>query len=59
MEHPFIGKRADVYNKIGSVAYFNGKHEEAKDWWEKAIKSNSTHFDSLFNFGMYNFLSAE
>jgi hypothetical protein len=58
MEHPFIGKRGDVYNKLGSVAYFNHHHEEAAQWWEKAVKSNSTHFDSLFNLGMYNFLAA-
>jgi hypothetical protein len=33
METPFVGKKADVYNKRGIVALFHNKEGEALHWW--------------------------
>jgi len=33
MENPFVGKKADVYNKKGIVALFHDKEGEALHWW--------------------------
>ena len=53
MEQPFIGKRADVLNKQGVVAFFNKKTELAVSLWEQAIKLSEGHFDALTNYSMF------
>lgn len=37
MEIPFVGKRADMLNKKACVAYFDGKRDEAHEYWMKAV----------------------
>ena len=37
MENPFIGKRADVYNKRGIVALFRDQERLAEHWWDQAL----------------------
>jgi len=59
MESPFIGKRADSYNKKALVAYFNGKDEVAEELWNKAINTSNSHFYSCFNLGMKQFHGGE
>jgi hypothetical protein len=34
MENPFVGKKADVLNKKGIVAFFNREQEKAVESWE-------------------------
>jgi len=53
MEQPFVGKRADVMNKRGTVALFNRNEEEAMRCWSEAKSINERHFDSTCNFVMY------
>ena len=36
METPFVGKKADVYNKNGIVALFHNKEGEALRMWQEA-----------------------
>jgi hypothetical protein len=38
LENPFIGKRADVLNKKGIVAFFHKRQEEAINCWEAALE---------------------
>ena len=33
MESPYVGKKADVYNKRGIVALFHKNAGEALSWW--------------------------
>jgi hypothetical protein len=40
METPFIGKKADVMNKRGTVALFNRNEEEAMRFWFEAKNLN-------------------
>lgn len=53
MENPFLGKKADVYNKQGIVALFHGKEEEALRYWSEARLLNDRHYDSHCNFCMH------
>lgn len=53
METPFIGKKADVMNKRGTVALFNRNEEEAMRFWFEARNLNERHFDSTCNYVMY------
>lgn len=46
MEQPFVGKKADVYNKRGIVALFRGKEGEALSMWQEARLIQDRHFDS-------------
>jgi len=36
METPYVGKKADVYNKKGIVALFNEEEKEAEKYWNMA-----------------------
>lgn len=49
MENPFIGKRADVYNKRGIVALFRDQERLAEHWWDQALHLSDRHFDSQCN----------
>lgn len=53
MENPFVGKKADVYNKKGIVALFHDKEGEALHWWSQARLLCDRHFDSMCNFSMH------
>jgi len=53
MEQPFLGKRADVLNKRGTVAIFNRNENEAIRFWSEAKNLNERHFDSTCNYIMY------
>lgn len=53
METPFVGKKADVYNKKGIVALFHNKEKDALEWWSKARLLSDRHFDSVCNFVMH------
>ena len=53
MENPFVGKKADVYNKKGIVALFHDKEGEALHWWSQARMLCDRHFDSQCNFCMH------
>ena len=53
MESPFVGKKADVYNKKGIVALFHDKEGEALHWWSQARLLCDRHFDSMCNFCMH------
>ena len=52
MEQPFVGKKADVMNKRGTVALFDRNEEEAIRYWQEAKILNNRHFDSTCNFVM-------
>lgn len=53
METPFVGKKADVLNKRGTVALFNRNEDEAMRFWQEAKALNDKHFDSTCNHVMY------
>ena len=53
MENPFVGKKADVYNKNGIVALFHNKEGEALRMWQEARLISDRHFDSQCNFVMH------
>ena len=53
MEAPFVGKKADVYNKKGIVALFHDKEGEALHYWSEARILSDRHFDSQCNFCMH------
>ena len=53
MENPFVGKKADVYNKKGIVALFHDREGEALHWWSQARILSDRHFDSQCNFCMH------
>lgn len=53
MEQPFVGKKADVFNKRGIVALFNRQEEEALNYWKEAMLLKDSHFDSTCNRVMY------
>ena len=53
MEAPFVGKKADVFNKKGIVALFQNKEGEALHWWSQARLLSDRHFDSQCNFCMH------
>ena len=53
MENPFVGKKADVYNKKGIVALFQNREGEALHWWSQARLLCDRHFDSMCNFCMH------
>ena len=53
MEAPFVGKRADVFNKKGIVALFHDKEGEALHYWSEARILSDRHFDSQCNFCMH------
>ena len=53
MENPFIGKRADVYNKRGIVALFSNQEQLAQHWWNQALELSDKHFDSQCNYSMH------
>lgn len=63
--NPFVGKKADVLNKVACVKYFNFEAkretviEEAENLWKKAIMSYNQHYYSCFNLGMSKFLRGE
>lgn len=57
MEQPFVGRKADVMNKRGTVALFNKKEEEALEFWAQAKLLQENHFDSTCNFIMYRWSS--
>ena len=53
MEHPYVGKKADVFNKQGIVALFNGEEGKALGFWSEARMISDRHFDSQANFCMH------
>ena len=53
MEYPYVGKKADVFNKQGIVALFHGKEGEALRCWSEAKTLSDRHFDSWSNFCMH------
>lgn len=53
MEQPYVGKKADVFNKKGIVALFNNKEGEALKCWSEARILSDRHFDSQCNFCLY------
>ena len=53
MEDPFVGKKADVYNKNGIVALFHNKEGEALRCWQEARLIHDRHFDCQCNFCMH------
>lgn len=53
METPYIGKRADVYNKRGIVALFRDQEKLAEHWWDQALSLSEHHFDSQCNASMH------
>ena len=53
METPFVGKKADVYNKKGIVALFHDKEGEALHFWSEARLLSDRHFDSQCNYCMH------
>ena len=53
METPYIGKRADVYNKRGIVALFRDQERLAEHWWDQALSLSENHFDSQCNASMH------
>jgi len=57
MADPFVGKKADIFNKRGTVALFNRKEEEALNYWGEAKMLNDRHFDSTCNYVMYRWSS--
>ena len=36
METPYVGKKADVFNKKGIVALFNEEEKLAETFWQQA-----------------------
>ena len=46
-------KKADVMNKLGIVALFNNREEDALKYWHEAKVLNDHHFDSTCNYVMY------
>lgn len=57
MDQPFIGKKADVFNKRGIVALFNKNEDEALHYWAQAKQLNDHHFDSICNLIMFRWSS--
>lgn len=53
MESPFVGKKADVYNKNGIVALFHNREGEALRNWSEARILSDRHFDSTCNYCMH------
>ena len=53
MEQPFVGKKADVYNKRGIVALFRNREGEALSMWQEARLISDRHFDSQCNYVMH------
>lgn len=46
MEHPFIGKRADVLNKKAVFALTKNLEGEALNYWEEALAMKDDHFST-------------
>ena len=44
MEHPFIGKRADVLNKKAVFALTRNEEGEALNLWEESLAMKDDHF---------------
>lgn len=42
-----------LLNAVGALAFRLGKPEEAKDFWERSIKSNPYNLEPKMNLGMY------
>lgn len=59
MESPFVGKKADVYNKKGIVALFHDKEGDALSYWDQARKISDRHFDSSTNYCMHRWSSGQ
>lgn len=59
LETPFVGKKADVLNKRGTVALFNRNEQEAIRFWQEARQLNEAHFDSHANYGMFMWTTAK
>ena len=58
MEIPFVGKKADVFNKRACVAYFSREKDSkqlSEKLWREALAANSDHFYSCFNFAVSEF----
>ena len=53
MEAPFVGKKADVFNKKGIVALFHDKEKQALEYWSEARILSDRHFDSQCNYCMH------
>ena len=53
MEHPYVGKKADVFNKQGIVALFHGEEGRALNCWSEARMISDRHFDSQANYCMH------
>lgn len=53
MEHPYVGKKADVFNKRGIVSLFHGDEGAAIRYWSEARMLCDRHFDSAANFCIY------
>ena len=53
MEHPYVGKKADVFNKQGIVSLFRGEEGKALGYWSEARMISDRHFDSQANFCMH------
>jgi len=59
MEKPYTGKKWDVYNKRGIVAFYRGKQEEALRLWSEALDLYDRHFDAQVNFSMHRWSSGQ
>ena len=61
MESPFVGKKADVYNKKGIVSLYHkkGADNEALAYWQEADLINDRHFDSKYNYIMFRWSTAK
>ena len=61
METPFVGKKADVYNKKGVVCLYHkkGGDNEALAFWKEAELLNDRHFDSKCNYAMFRWSTAK
>ena len=53
MEHPYVGKKADVFNKQGIVALFHGEEGRALNCCSEARMISDRHFDSQANYCMH------
>ena len=59
MGEPYIGKESDILNKIAVAALFQGRREEAEEYWLRAIEFNPKHFDTRVNYAMYQWKYGE
>jgi serine/threonine protein kinase len=60
---PFVGKLLDVLNKKALAAFLHesaeGDHTMAEKYWKEALEKSPKHFDTLVNFALFKWRTAQ